>query len=173
MLSCLPSVQGHFYFHFLLLISLLLFFQSCLISELLACSTLASALPGLLQLVCASHLWWWVGSDFSSPATRPATSLSLALYLLAGVLFKAQVSLSSRSLRRELEEEVKVNDATSRPGPAGPFLLTNLLPALPLLRKASLNFHPSLVGHQLADLLLYLLLLRSCRVRRRGRSVVR
>ena len=34
-------------------------------------------------------------------------------------LFKAQVSLSSRSLRRELEEEVKVNDAATRPSPAG------------------------------------------------------
>merc|ERR1712004_297756 len=72
---------------------------------------------------------------------------SLALNLLGLVLFKAQVSLSSRSLRRELEEEVKVNDAASCPSPAGPFLLTNLLPALPLLRQASLNFHPSLVGH--------------------------
>ena len=122
----------------------------------------------IFQKLCTPVTFEENESRFSSKST----TVSFANKDKDWDLFKAQVSLSSRSLRRELEEEVKVNDAASRPGPAGPFLLTNVLPALPLLRKASLNFHPSLVGHQLADLLLYLLLLRSCRVRRRGRSVV-
>ena len=96
----------------------------------------------IVQKLCTPVSFAENESRFSSKST----TVSFANKDKDQDLFKAQVSLSSRSLRRELEEEVKVNDATFRPGPAGPFLLTNLLPALPLLRKASLNFHPSLVG---------------------------
>ena len=93
----------------------------------------------IVQKLCTSVSFAENESRFSSKST----TVGFANKDKDWDLFKAQVSLSSRSLRRELEEEVKVT--TSRPGPAGPFLLTNLLPALPLLRKASLNFHPSLV----------------------------